>query len=162
MAKQNPSLGQRIKALFAGKRQTADTEKASRKKGGVGRAFRRLWHVVLAVFLIGVITVTVVGCVLVVYVVSTFDADSFIPVLGEMSMDNRSVIYVKNDKGEFEPYHNLLGGTTVWVDLEKIPLNMQNAVVAIEDERYWDHEGVDWKRTASAMVNLVVNRVFHV
>ncbi len=165
MAKQNTSLGSRLREWFAGlgrSRKQDEPSAKSRKKGGVGRAFRRLGHALLAVFLIGVITVTVVGCVLVVYVVGTFDADSFMPVLGEMSMDNRSVIYVQNDEGEFEPYHNLLGGTTVWVDLEKIPLNMQNAVVAIEDERFRDHEGVDWKRTASAVVNLVINRVFHV
>ncbi len=168
MAKQNTSLGSRLREWFTGLGRSRKTEEQPdktakpRKKGGVGRVFRRLGHALLAVFLIGVITVTVVGCVLVVYVVGTFDADSFMPVLGEMSMDNRSVIYVQNDEGEFEPYHNLLGGTTVWVDLEKIPLNMQNAVVAIEDERFRDHEGVDWKRTASAMVNLVINRVFHV
>ena len=33
--------------------------------------------------------------------------------------------------------------------------------MAIEDERYWDHEGVDWKRTVGAMVNLMANRVFN-
>ena len=125
------------------------------------RAWRRLWHVVLAGILILIITFSIVGCVLVVYVVGTFDPDQYIPILGEMSMDSRSVIYVKNDKGEFEPYHNLQGGTSVWVDIDKIPKYMQDAVVAIEDERFWDHEGVDWKRTAGAMINLVLNRVFH-
>ena len=114
-------------------------ERAKRRR----RSWRRLWHAALAFILIGIITVSIVGCVLVVYIVGTFDPEGFIPILGEMSMDNRSVIYVENEKGEFEPYHNLQGGTSVWVDLEKIPLNMQNAVVAIEDERYWDHEGVD-------------------
>ena len=171
MAKQSTSLVARIKALFAGKKdpteeketRTAPAAAAPRKKTGrVGRVFRRIGHALLAVLLIGIITVSVVGCVLVVYVVSNFDAEGYIPILGEMSMDNRSVIFVENDKGEFEPYHNLLGGTSVWVDLEKIPLHMQNAVVAIEDERYWDHEGVDWKRTVSAMVNLVANRVLHI
>ena len=123
--------------------------------------WKRLWHVVLAVFLVGVITVTIVGIVLVVYVSTTFNAEDYIPILGEMSLDNRSVIHVQNDKGEWEPYHNLLGGTSVWTDLQDIPLDMQNAVVAIEDERFWDHEGVDWKRTVGAMVNLFANRVFN-
>ena len=125
------------------------------------RALKRLGRAALAVVLVGVITVTIVGCVLVVYITTTFNADEFIPILGEMSMDNRSVIYVQNDEGQFEPYHNLLGGTSVWTDIENIPLAMQNAVVAIEDERFWDHEGVDWKRTVGAMVNLVANRVFN-
>lgn len=121
----------------------------------------RLGRMIASVFLVGVITVTIVGCVLVVYIVNSFDPDEYIPILGEMSMDNRSVIYVQNDAGKWVPYHNLLGGTTVWADLEDIPLDMQNAVIAIEDERFRDHEGVDWKRTVSAMVNLVTNRLFH-
>lgn len=125
------------------------------------RRWAGLWKAILTLMLIGVISISIVGSVLVVYVISNFNAESFIPVLGEMSMDNRSVIYVQNKKGEFEPYHNLLGGNSVWTDLEKIPLDLQNAVVAIEDERFWEHDGVDWKRTVSAMVNLLLNRVLN-
>ena len=126
------------------------------------RALHRLGQLVLTVFLVGVISVCIVGSVLVVYMVNHFDADSYMPVLGEMSMDTRSVIYVQNKAGEWEPYHNLLGGNSVWTDLDEIPAHLQNALIAIEDERFWEHEGVDWKRTAGAMVNLVVNRVFHI
>ena len=136
------ALVQRIQKGGASRGRSAE-ERAKRRR----RSWRRLWHVILAGILICIITVSIVGCVLVVYVVGTFDPEEFIPILGEMSMDNRSVIYVENDKGDFEPYHNLQGGTSVWIDLEKIPLNMQNAVIAIEDERFRDHEGVDWKRT---------------
>ncbi len=117
--------------------------------------------VVLTVGLIGVISAVIVGTVLVVYVVGTFDATGKLPELGKFSMENRSVIYVMNDDGEYEEYQNLLGGNTVWVDLEKIPVNLQNAVIAIEDERFREHEGVDWNRTIAAMVNLVANRVLN-
>ncbi len=117
--------------------------------------------VVLTVGLVGVISAVIVGTVLVVYVVGTFDATGKLPELGKFSMDNRSVIYVMNDDGEYEEYQNLLGGNTVWVDLEKIPVNLQNAVIAIEDERFREHEGVDWNRTIAAMVNLVANRVLN-
>lgn len=118
-------------------------------------------RLVLTLALVGVISACIVGAVLVVYVVSTFDATGKLPELGKFSMDNRSVIYVMNDDGEYEEYQNLLGGNTVWTDLEKIPVNLQNAVIAIEDERFREHEGVDWNRTISAMVNLVANRVLH-
>lgn len=126
------------------------------------RSFHRVGQLVLTMVLVGVISVCIVGSVLVVYMVNHFDADSYLPVLGEMSMDTRSVIYVQNTAGEWEPYHNLLGGNSVWTDLNEIPVHLQNALIAIEDERFWEHDGVDWKRTAGAMVNLVVNRVFHI
>ncbi len=126
------------------------------------RRLKRVGKAAFTVALVGVISVSIVGCALVIYLVNNFDADRYMPVLGEMSMDNRSVIYVKNDAGDFVPYHNLLGGNSVWTDLEKIPKDLQNAVVAIEDERFWDHEGVDWKRTVSAMANLFLSRVLHI
>jgi len=167
MAKQSRNLGKRILRWMRGlPRHLADwavslAHPTTQQKKKRRRVLKRVWQVVLAAVLICVITVTIVGCVLVVYVTTTFDAEEYIPILGEMSLDNRSVIYVQNDAGQFEPYHNLLGGTSVWTDLEDIPLHMQNAVIAIEDERFRDHEGVDWKRTVGAMVNLVANRVFN-
>ena len=125
------------------------------------KLLKKIGKCVLTVVLIGVISVSIVGTVLVVYVVGTFDAEGKLPQLGKLSMENRSVIYVKNDDGEYVEYQNLMGGDTVWADLEKIPVNLQNAVIAIEDERFREHEGVDWNRTISAMVNLVLNRVFN-
>lgn len=116
---------------------------------------------VLTIALVGVISACIVGAVMVVYIVSTFDPTGKLPELGKFSMDNRSVIYVMNENGEYEEYQNLLGGNTVWTDLEKIPVNLQNAVIAIEDERFREHEGVDWNRTVSAMANLVINRVLN-
>ncbi len=167
MAKKAQPIGERITAWF---KQLPDRLKAwavslvrptPQQKKKRRRSWKRLGKAFLTCVLIGVISISIVGSVLVVYVISNFNADSYIPVLGEMSMDNRSVIYVQNTKGEFEPYHNLLGGNSVWTDLEKIPKDLQNAVVAIEDERFWDHEGVDWQRTVSAMVNLLLNRVLN-
>ncbi len=116
---------------------------------------------VLTVMLVGIISACLIGGVLAIYVVSNFDATGKLPELGKLSMENRSVVYVQNAAGEYEEYQNLLGGNTVWVDLDKIPVNLQNAVIAIEDERFREHNGVDWSRTISAMVNLVANRVFH-
>lgn len=128
------------------------------------RRLRRITKIgtgLVAAALVGVIVVCLVCSALVVYVAKTFDADAYLPELGKMSMDARSVIYVKDDKGGWKPYQNLQGGNSVWVDLNEIPGDLQNALIAIEDERFWDHDGVDWKRTVGAMVNLFANRIFH-
>ena len=134
------------------------TEQDKKRRRRFGRSLGRL---ILTLFLIGVIAVVIIGSVLAIYVVKNFDADSYLSVLREMPMNARSVIYVQNKSGEWEPYHNLLGGNSVWTDLSEIPINLQNATIAIEDERFWDHDGVDWWRTTTAMVNLFANRVFH-
>lgn len=41
----------------------------------------------------------------------------------------------------------------VWVNLEDIPQCVQDALISIEDERFYEHNGVDWKRTFAAFLN---------
>lgn len=41
----------------------------------------------------------------------------------------------------------------VYVELEDIPQNLINAVIAVEDARFYEHHGVDLKRIAGALVN---------
>ena len=43
------------------------------------------------------------------------------------------------------------------ITLEEMPNNLINAYVSIEDERYYNHSGVDFKRTAAAIVTYVFN-----
>ena len=42
----------------------------------------------------------------------------------------------------------------IWVDYDKIPEDMIQALVSIEDERFYRHHGVDWYRTSGAFVNM--------
>ena len=43
------------------------------------------------------------------------------------------------------------------ISYEKMPDNLKNAYVAIEDERFYKHHGVDIKRTASAIASYVIH-----
>lgn len=77
-----------------------------------------------------------------------------------LEMDMSSVIYYENDDGEEVLLQSLFDDENrVWVDFENIPLNLKNAFVAIEDERFFTHPGFDFKRTLSAAFNSVI-RVF--
>ena len=38
----------------------------------------------------------------------------------------------------------------LWAKYSEIPKNLINAFIAIEDKRFWEHEGVDWVTTAKA------------
>lgn len=44
-----------------------------------------------------------------------------------------------------------------YVKYDDIPVNVINAVVAIEDRRYWQHHGVDWRSTSKAAYNYLAN-----
>lgn len=45
----------------------------------------------------------------------------------------------------------------IWIDLEDIPEVLANAFIAIEDERFWKHPGVDFKRTLHAAFQHLVS-----
>ena len=69
-------------------------------------------------------------------------------------MNMTSIIYVKNDAGDWEEYQRIHGTENrIWVDIEKIPQRLIDAFISIEDQRFYKHSGVDWKRTTGAFVN---------
>ena len=43
------------------------------------------------------------------------------------------------------------------IDFSEIPNNLKNAYVAIEDERYYSHGGIDLKRTGGAILSYVIH-----
>jgi penicillin-binding protein 1A len=48
---------------------------------------------------------------------------------------------------------NLFYYRRIWAPIEKIPANLQHAVVAIEDARFYEHNGVDLKGMARAVIS---------
>ncbi|MBQ7332919.1 MAG: transglycosylase domain-containing protein, partial [Clostridia bacterium] len=45
-----------------------------------------------------------------------------------------------------------------WVKYENIPTNLINAFVAVEDHRFFDHNGIDTKRTAGAILGFITGK----
>jgi penicillin-binding protein 1A len=43
----------------------------------------------------------------------------------------------------------------LWVSLKEMPLDLQNAFIAVEDERFWTHSGIDPRRILGALWGLV-------
>ncbi len=78
--------------------------------------------------------------------------------LNKLTLNYTSFIYVNgpgDDAANPVKYQSLYSSENrVWVEYDKIPQNMKNAIVAIEDKRFWEHKGVDWKRTFGAAANL--------
>ena len=69
-------------------------------------------------------------------------------------MNMTSIIYVRNSENEWEEYQRIHGTENrIWVDIEEIPQQLIDAFIAIEDQRFYSHSGIDWKRTAGAVVN---------
>ncbi|MBE6757068.1 MAG: transglycosylase [Ruminococcaceae bacterium] len=123
----------------------------------ISKTVGALLKCIITILLIGVITFTVVASVMVVYVLSNFDGTEGLPDLADLSINETSIVYTMAEDGSWQEYQRLEGNDSIWVDLEDIPLNMQHAVVAIEDKRFYEHDGVDWRRTIAASANLVLH-----
>lgn len=112
----------------------------------------------LTVGLVIVLTGCIVACVLTVYVATNFTGQSNLPDVDSINENQTSIVMTLNEStGKYEEFQRLSGIKRIWTPLSEMPANMQNAVVAIEDERFHTHFGVDWKRTISAFANLVLH-----
>ncbi|MBR5539778.1 MAG: penicillin-binding protein [Clostridia bacterium] len=112
----------------------------------------------LTIGLVVVLTGCIVACVLTVYVATNFTGQSNLPDVDSINQNQTSIIMTLNEKtGQYEEFQRLSGIKRIWTPLSEMPVHMQNAIVAIEDERFHTHFGVDWKRTISAFANLVLH-----
>ena len=85
-----------------------------------------------------------------------FSADKIAQNIKNLELNETSIVYVKNSKGKWVEYQRLHGNENrIWVNLEKIPENLKNAFIAIEDQDFRTHNGVDWKRTIGAVGNFL-------
>ena len=112
----------------------------------------------LSLMLIGVITGCLVVGAFAIYVFNYVD-DTVHEDLDEMSLGFTTTIYAPDTKtGEFVEYKRLHGEENrIWVEFDKMPEDLKNAFVAIEDKRFRQHQGVDWKRTVAAFANMFVD-----
>ncbi len=70
-------------------------------------------------------------------------------------LDQTSSIYALDSQGNIQLLQRI--HTTVdrqWASIDEIPQDLINATVAIEDKRFYEHQGVDWITTIKACVNM--------
>lgn len=148
---------------FSSNKGTAKPEKKKKAKKKKNLK-QRILKFTLTVFLIGLITVSLVVGSFLFYaftmVDGTMDEDL------ENSLNYTTTIFVDDGSGNYTEYRRLHEEfNRIWVDYDKvaidnndpdydgIPQMLANAFVAIEDKRFFEHEGVDWKRTMAAFIN---------
>ena len=76
-------------------------------------------------------------------------------VLDDYAMDAPSYVYNVNANGEIELQQELYASTD-WkkANYGEIPKALIHAAVAIEDKRFYEHQGVDWFTTIKAFANM--------
>ena len=151
-----------IDLTFTGKNKE-DSDLAFQEKPTVGGVVKgtlaNIGRVIAALIMVGIITGCIVACVMTVYVLRYINSDELIS-LDDLPLRYTTIMYTEEtDPNTGEPKELQRLQTTenrIWVDYDQIPRHMIDALVAIEDQRFWTHNGVDWKRTFGAFVNLFV------
>ena len=123
-----------------------------------GRFWRTLGTSLLGAFLVLVaLALGVIG-----FAVVSLDREADHAVMESMRYSRSSTVYAPKVHAhpltdtQYDPLEiDLVWGdeNMVWVDGTQIPEALKHAFVAIEDKRFYEHDGVDWRRTIYATLN---------
>lgn len=125
------------------------------KTSGVKTFFTMLRKLLVTVIMVCIFAGIILTVSAVSYVIGIANEPLGID-LEAKSLNLTSFIYCENpETGKFEEYQTLYDTENrVWVDFDEIPKAMKDAIIAIEDKRFEEHNGVDWIRTGGAVLNL--------
>ena len=128
----------------------------NRKPKAKKKAPKRSTNILVSILIVLVMTIAIVGVCIMIYMDSFVNGDVAINLDSYKNSQNQtSIVYAMNEENKPYEIARLHGEENrIWVDLEDIPEDVQNAFVCLEDKRFYNHRGVDWIRTVKAVITL--------
>ena len=125
----------------------------------------KIWMFVFSTFKVAVgaaVTVLLIGVVcgfVFMGILGDYLQDDILPManmdIEGVELDQPSTMYYIDENGDIQIYQRIFATTgSKWADLEDIPQDLINAAVAIEDHRFYEHQGVDWVTTIKACARM--------
>ena len=124
----------------------------------------KIWQVLFTAFKIAVGAAATVAMIFLVcmfvftsivgdYLEEDIATDSHIN-LADYEVELNSYLYYVKD-GKIKEYQEIYSAISrVWASYDEIPENLINAAIAIEDHRFYEHQGVDWITTFKAVIRM--------
>ena len=139
-----------------GQRQAPRAKARRRRKRPIWLTIiARLLQIIGTLLLVGVITGCFMACFAVVYVRTAVMPKAGLDLSAYTMMENSVIYYQDKNTGQLVELQTLSGKENrELVTYDQIPEDLINAFVAIEDKRFWNHQGVDWRRTASGLLRM--------
>ena len=118
---------------------------------------KRIFLSISALFLLFVFCGIFLSSALVLYATKGIDASLDMDMLISKQGRTTKLYYKDGDGNDVELEEQRLYGSEnrIWISLENIPVHVQNAFIAIEDHRFFEHPGVDIRRTAGAVLSFI-------
>lgn len=99
------------------------------------------------------LVVGIISCFVLAGLISSFVVDALNFEIEDYQLNLTSSIVYTDANGNPVEYEKLSSDNNrIWVTINEIPKYMQDATVAIEDERFYKHKGMDIKRSAGAFL----------
>ena len=169
-------LKDKAKALLQKKPEGEAKEKRQRKKAvkperqswkphWMPDAVYKMWLAVFAMFKIAlgaaatVLLIAIVCGFVFLGILGAYLEDDIIPDAEMMkenyNMDQTSYIHYVDKDGNIQQLQQIYASTDrEWASFDEIPKALINATVAIEDKRFYEHQGVDWITTVKACAGM--------
>ena len=127
-------------------------KKKKKKRFSIARFFGRFLLVLFTLCVIGVLTLALFFKYFMTYVNTTLIPSLEEINLSEMTLSLPSTIYYTDANGQDHVMRTLHDSESnrELIEYEDLPKHLVDAMVAIEDHRFWEHKGVDWYGTARA------------
>lgn len=126
------------------------------------KAFSYVLNSILTIMLVCLVCGIIVGTTFALYVKNYVNTDIDTSILSTSGQDSTTRIYYmdytdrENRIGtpvEIEDQRIYSSDNSIWVSYSQMPEDLINAIVSIEDHRFFTHNGVDWIRTVQAVPN---------
>jgi len=135
--------------------QRSEENKQRRRKKKKSGFWRKFGISVGTLFLVGVLTVGIFASIFMTYVNTALKDDLYVDVEGITLQLSSKIMYQQPETGQWRELQ------TLYADENRIPVKygdlpdfVEKALVAIEDKRFYEHKGVDWKSTAKAIFTM--------
>ena len=134
------------------KREHKDRKQKKNSPKNQSKVTKFLKWFFIGILLLGITAVTVVG----IYVLSIIRSSPELDVQAIQSLNQPSILY--DDQGNF--MDNVITREQRYVvKSEEIPDNLKKAFVAIEDERFYEHKGIDVKRVFGVIASNIKSKL---
>jgi len=126
--------------------------------GGAKSFFKGLVMVLLTIILVGATTAAICGMAAAVYINKYIipEADVDLSVFQNKIKETSFIYYRDKNGNEVELQKLHAAENRVWAPINEIPDRLLGAFISVEDNTFYTHQGVSWRRTIGAGLNFVV------
>ena len=135
------------------KKSRRDRKKEKKdKKVKKKKRFKWLKRIILSLFILGILAVLVVAGI----VIGILNSDKYKLSVEELTVINENGSVLDSEGNQIA---TITGSENrKLVSLENMPKQLPEAFIAIEDKRFYEHPGVDFKRTVYATMMYILNK----